>query len=174
MKSNPFTWKWIVFVSIFIIVLGSIFHFTYEWSGENEFVASFSATNESVWEHLKLLLYPTVIACLIVYGFTKGNNLGVGMFLGLFFAIFTIMFLFYTYVGAFTHPDTVLAIDILIFIISGIIAALVSTYIFSQEETEPFIQAISWVGLVTLFLLFTVFTYQPPDVPIFVPPPESH
>ena len=42
---------------IFAMILGSLLHFTYEWSNENSFVGSFSAINESTWEHLKLLFF---------------------------------------------------------------------------------------------------------------------
>jgi hypothetical protein len=39
----------------FIAFLGTALHFTYELSGRNIMVAPFSAVNESVWEHLKLV-----------------------------------------------------------------------------------------------------------------------
>ena len=47
-----------IFSTIFVMILGTLLHFTYEWSGGNLLVASFSAVNESTWEHLKLLFYP--------------------------------------------------------------------------------------------------------------------
>ena len=47
-----------LFRFIFISVLGVLLHFTYEWSGNNPIVGLFSATNESTWEHLKLLFFP--------------------------------------------------------------------------------------------------------------------
>ena len=36
---------------VFIIVLGSLCHFTFEWSGGNWAVATSSEANESAWEH---------------------------------------------------------------------------------------------------------------------------
>jgi len=44
--------------AVFIILLGSMLHFTFELSGENPVVGVFSAVNESVWEHLKLAYWP--------------------------------------------------------------------------------------------------------------------
>ena len=41
--------------AIFACILGTLLHFIYEWCGESQSVAWFSAINESVWEHLKLL-----------------------------------------------------------------------------------------------------------------------
>ena len=50
--------KFQIFSVIFIWLLGTILHFTYEWSNKNTIVAAFSAVNESTWEHLKLLFFP--------------------------------------------------------------------------------------------------------------------
>ncbi|MEI3340636.1 MAG: DUF6512 family protein [Eubacterium sp.] len=42
----------------FIAVIGTLLHFTYEWTGKNLLVGLFSAVNESTWEHMKLLFMP--------------------------------------------------------------------------------------------------------------------
>jgi len=48
-----------VFISCAIISgLGSLFHFIYEWSNCLSVVGIIGAVNESVWEHLKILLWP--------------------------------------------------------------------------------------------------------------------
>ena len=52
---------------IFTFILGTLLHFTYEWSGENIIVAAFSAVNESIWEHLKLLYFPMLLTLIIGY-----------------------------------------------------------------------------------------------------------
>ena len=43
--------KFQIFSVIFTWILGTILHFLYEWSGDNKIIASFSAGNESTWEH---------------------------------------------------------------------------------------------------------------------------
>jgi ethanolamine utilization microcompartment shell protein EutS len=53
--------------AVFIVFLGSALHFTYELSGKLVFVGAFSAVNESVWEHLKLAFWPSLIWMLIEY-----------------------------------------------------------------------------------------------------------
>jgi hypothetical protein len=53
--------------TVFMIILGSILHFTFEWSGGNPVVGAFSAVNESVWEHLKLAFWPALLFMLIEY-----------------------------------------------------------------------------------------------------------
>ena len=47
--------------TIFVCILGTLLHFTYDFFGQNMIIASFSAVNESVWEHLKLLFFPMLL-----------------------------------------------------------------------------------------------------------------
>lgn len=46
--------KWHVIGFFWIVIVGSLLHFTYEWSGNSKIVGYFSPVNESLWEHLKL------------------------------------------------------------------------------------------------------------------------
>ncbi len=54
---------------LFISILGTLLHFTYDWSGGNFVVGLFSAQNESTWEHLKLLFFPMLFLTIIQYFF---------------------------------------------------------------------------------------------------------
>lgn len=45
----------------FVLVLGTLSHFFFDWSGENRLVGIFAAVNESTWEHLKLLFFPALL-----------------------------------------------------------------------------------------------------------------
>ena len=47
--------------ALFTLILGTVGHFFYEWSGENKIAGIFFPVNESVWEHMKLTLLPTGI-----------------------------------------------------------------------------------------------------------------
>jgi len=51
--------------ALFIILLGSLLHFTFEWSNNFWLVGIFSAVNESTWEHLKLAVIPALLWLLI-------------------------------------------------------------------------------------------------------------
>ena len=54
-------------------VMGTLFHFVYEFSGNNTFVGMFAAVNESTWEHLKLLLTPAFLVGIAEW-FIYGKN----------------------------------------------------------------------------------------------------
>jgi hypothetical protein len=64
---------WELAGALFIIILGSMLHFTFKWSGNNQLVAIFSADNESVWEHLKLVFWPTLLWGLIEFLSLRGK-----------------------------------------------------------------------------------------------------
>ena len=90
-----------IFSSFFTFILGTLLHFTYELSGNNQIVALFSSINESVWEHLKLLFFPMLISTIIGYFYFGKSipNFLCSKTIGIIVSItFTVIF-FYTYTG---------------------------------------------------------------------------
>ncbi|MBR6729608.1 MAG: hypothetical protein IKL80_05545, partial [Clostridia bacterium] len=43
---------------IFTGIAGVLLHFLFDWTGGSLPAAPFSAVNESIWEHMKLLFFP--------------------------------------------------------------------------------------------------------------------
>ena len=60
--------------TIFVMILGVLLHFTFEWSNNNVLVSTFSPVNESTWEHLKLVFFPMLITTIFIY-FYEGKNI---------------------------------------------------------------------------------------------------
>ncbi len=155
-------------VILFSLILGTLLHFTYEWSGENLFVGSFSAVNESVWEHLKLVFYPMLIATIVEYFFVKdvANNYVEAKTIGIFTAISFIVVAFFTYSGII--GTSIIVIDILLFIISIILGEYVAYRLMKREdESTVTTEVLSIVILVFLLMCFVIFTYLPPEVNLF-------
>ena len=101
MKNKNLVLKFQIASAIFTMLLGTLLHFTYNWSNNNLFVGAFSAVNESTWEHLKLMFFPILITIIIGYFYIGENisNFLCAKTLGIITAIlFTIVF-FYTYTG---------------------------------------------------------------------------
>ncbi len=155
----------------FTIILGTLLHFTYEWSGNNNIVAAFSAINESVWEHLKLLFYPVFIftfAEFFVYGKNKANFF-VAKALSLFIGMSSIVTIFYTYTGIF--GTNFFIVDILTFVFSVFITYLISYKIMSSNLLRGSLpNIIGFILLIAYLILFIVFTYYPPQVNLFIAP----
>ncbi len=154
--------------TIFTILLGTILHFTYQWSNNNLLVGAFSAVNESTWEHLKLLFFPMLITTIIGYfyfGKTIPNFL-CAKTIGIIVAIlFTIIF-FYTYTGIIGTNFAVL--NILTFIFSAVLGEYIAYKIIKSNFlcNKP----IAILTLITLFVCFILFTFFTPKIGLFEDP----
>lgn len=155
-------------VVIICLLLGTLLHFTYQWSGKNAFVASFSAVNESVWEHLKLAFYPMLLVAIIEYFLVKEitNNYLEAKTIGIFSSLSFIVVSFFSYTGII--GTELFLIDILIFIVSIIIGEWVA-YKLMRRENESTLQSKILASGITIFLLicFIVCTYYTPEVNLF-------
>ena len=153
----------------FTSLSGTLLHYLYEWSGRNIWIAPFSGVNESTWEHMKLLFFPMFIYAVIQSFFfkersdywcikCKGSLLGLVLIPGIF----------YTYNGAFgKSPDW---FNIAIFFICAAIAYLYETRLFNAEKLRCRSSKAAIAALVTVALLFIVFTFLTPEIGIFKDP----
>jgi len=152
---------------VFIILVGSFFHFIFELSGENLIIAGIAPVNESVWEHLKLGYWPLVFFSLIEYRFIKDEvkNLGIAKLLAALTIIATIIVIFYSYTAII--GEEILFIDILSFILGVIFGQIVSYKLMSRSKLPQWTNMLSWILFVGLGFLFILFTFYPPKLPIF-------
>ncbi len=157
-----------IFSIIFTFILGTLLHFTYELSGGNIVIASFSAVNESVWEHLKLLYFPMLLTLIIGY-FYIGKNVSnylcsktVGIIASM---LFTVIF-FYTYSGIL--GKNIAIIDISLFFV----ATVLGEYVAYRLMNSNFIcnTKIAIFVLILIGICFVIFTYSAPELGIFKDP----
>lgn len=154
---------------IFVSIVGTLFHFVYEWSGNNILIGLFTPINESIWEHTKLIFFP-----MLMYSFYLKKKIGVeypcvnsAMILGMLLGIALIIVLFYTYSGIIGFH--VAFTDISIFYISVII-----TFFWVYKLTIS-CKASNYSNLLRFFqtiiiCLFIFFTFYPPNIPLFINP----
>lgn len=155
---------------IIISIAGTLLHFVYEWSGENKFVGLFSAVNESVWEHLKLLFFPAVVYSVFEYAFDRECRAykPLSATLGIFIGLLTIVSLFYTYKGILGFD--LAAVDITIYYIA------VAVFLFSEKVVAKNLDAIPIYNIAAIILIlittaaFFCFTFYPPSLNIFAVP----
>lgn len=155
-------------VIIFCILLGVLFHFLYKFSKYNKKVATFSATNESIWEHLKLSFFPIVMIGIIEYVILQGNvnNFWTSKLVASVVAILFTIISFYTYSGIIGKDYFV--IDILIFIISILLAENISYRIMKFPNYN--FEVYSIIILIATAIIFGIFTFYPPKIPLFQDP----
>lgn len=165
MKKNKSNLIYEIISTIFVIVLGTLLHFMYKWSGNNMIVGIFSSINESVWEHLKLMFFPMLITIIIGY-FYKGkdiNNYLPSKVIGIIVMLsFTIIF-YYTYSGIIGNNYAV--IDIGTFFVAVLLGQYVSYKIMKIKFQGN--NLISIIILVALLLCFVFFTFMPPSIALF-------
>ena len=168
MKNKNAIFKFQIISTIFSMILGALFHFTYNWSNKNLLVGSFSAVNESTWEHLKLLFFPMFITAIIGY-FYIGKTIPkflCAKTIGIVCSIlFTVVF-FYTYTGILGTNFAIL--NILTFLFSVILGEFLAYKIIVSSCSCN--NKIAIIILVILFLCFIVFTFSPPEIGLFKDP----
>ncbi len=190
-------YKKYVIIGFFIVgMLGTLFHFVYDWSGQVWFVGLFVPVNESTWEHMKLLFIPMLLYITICFWFVRkkidqnyiSNKNGKGIidnkkeksdelskiiYTGLFVNIvgtWSIPFLFYGYMGILGFE--VAWIDISTFFIAVFIAfalqyhVLINSY---KKQTVNCGKTVLIVNLIQLFA-FVLLTYRPLNLGIFISP----
>ncbi len=163
--------KYNIIAFLFIGIMAAVSHFVYEWSGNNKILGYFFSTNESTWEHLKLLFFPTIIFSVIEYFFVKNEikNYVISVAVSVIVGMLSIIVLFNTYTGFLGYSIDFL--NILIFYVGLIIMLIVKNKIIVNGKFAG--QNSSLFGLLICFamtLIFIFFTYNPPSLAVFTPP----
>ena len=156
---------------VFIIVLGSMLHFTFELSGGNPVVGAFSAVNESVWEHLKLVFWPALLFMFIQYIPLKQkmtNNFALAKTAGIYLAIAIIPVIFYSYTAI--TGKSIFLLDISTFVVAVIVGQLLSYKVLTYRKLSEGYNRISLVLLALLGFAFVLFTFYPPLLIVFRDP----
>ncbi|MBR6682171.1 MAG: hypothetical protein IKL40_04210 [Clostridia bacterium] len=167
MKRNISLWQ---FLGFGITSLGgTLLHFLYDLTGESTISALISGVNESTWEHMKLLFFPLFVFAIVQsFFFKEYDNFWCVKLSGTLFGLISIPVLFYTYNGAFgKSPDW---LNITIFFISAAIAFVVETKLFKKEKPNCKKTKLAFIALCAIAVLFFVFTFAPPQIPLFQDP----
>lgn len=163
--------KWEVAGLFFTLVWGNLFHFVFRWTGENVVVGAIAAVNESVWEHVKLLIVPwvlwSVVSC-AAQRRSRGSVLAPRA-AALAVGVLCIPAAYYTYVGI--SGSNVSIVNIIIFQLSVLLAFFCSW----RWQERGALRGKGWAVLAALLLLgllvlVVVWTYLPPQLPLFVDP----
>ncbi len=164
--------KWILTGIPALFISGSILHFLYDLSGKNVIAGLFAPVNESVWEHTKMVLLPTILWWLLYYIFCKKeyyikkSNWFEGTLAALITALISVPALYYFYTGAF--GASILWIDILILLLSFSFGQLLGLHVYQYGKgRNPKTVLAIFIGILLLFALLTFF---PPKLPLFQDP----
>jgi hypothetical protein len=153
-----------------LFLSGSLFHFIYKWSRYNQRVALFGAVNESLWEHIKIAFWPTLLWTLIQYIFM--NDVLPDTFLlakttSLLVIVIGMPLLVTLYTSITKHY--IFPIDLTVFLLVLFIAQSSSLLILTSTVPK-WVNSVSVLPLLLLIVMFLTFTIRPPKHPLFQDP----
>ena len=155
---------------LFTAILGTFLHFLFDLTGGSLLAGLFSAVNESIWEHMKLLFYPMLLFGAAEYlrwgknhpGYwcvrLKGSLLGLGL----------IPVIYYTYTGILGGSAD--WFNITIFFIAAAAVYWTETRLFLKERPCSLPARAAVAALLLLAVVFSLLTFLPPRIPFFRDP----
>ena len=168
MKQSICYWQ----VAGFLItsMLGTFLHFLFDLSGQSVAAALVSAVNESIWEHMKLIYYPTLLFTLVEYRFWGKNykQFWCVKLMGILTGLVLIPTIYCTYTGIF--GASVDWLNIAIFFLAAGTAYWLESKLIQKEYTCRLNARIAIFLIVMIGIVFTVFTFNPPEIPFFKDP----
>ncbi len=158
--------RWLL-VFVLTAAAGAALHFLYDlWP--NVLTAVLAPVNESVWEHLKLLYWPFLVAAFyLTRGAEDGRHGWCALLLGLLAAPVLLLGAYYPLACGFSLHG--LALDILLYILA-LAAGFFLAYRL-QGRTLPGALCGPVVIVAGLYgAALALFSFAPPELPIFLPP----
>lgn len=157
---------------IFVLAAGTLSHFLYEWTGNCFAVGLFTPVNESVWEHMKLVFFPTLLYSFLMLSKLGGKYpcLSSACCFGILLGTCLIPILFYIYTAI--AGRNILILDLAVFAVS-VIAAFVSIYRLTLSWRVQSWAPLLYLAVCTGIACFLLFAFNPPDLAIFTPPPPG-
>lgn len=156
-----------------VMILGTLLHFAYSFSGQNYLVSFLAPVNESVWEHLKMVFYPVFLVTVFDSLLFRQNNIAffychsTNVLIGMAFLIIA----YYTYSGILGF--SVIFADVALFYLTVILIHVLNTKGISKERS---VVPYSFPGVLIFLLtaaIFILFTLYPPKIGLFLPPPGA-
>ena len=152
-------------------VIGSVLHFTFDWSRHSQIAAIFSAVNESYWEHIKIAIWPVLLLQIVLFaaGGYRHPSFVPATAVALYSLPISMIGIVFLY-KSITRRN-VLWLDIAAFFV--IIAIAQTLFVLMLQELSPSWVTVALAGifLVGLVIAFFRFTLRPPSEPdVFIDP----
>ncbi|MCI5582779.1 MAG: DUF6512 family protein [Anaeroplasma sp.] len=149
----------LVIAFIVISALGILFYFMYDWIGL-PFLKALFPSNESIFEHLKLIIFPSLIYMGIEKIIFKDESIFSSYVSGIIVSAITMIASYYTYSGIVGADIPV--VNIIIFFVC------VSIVLFYRyKKISIFDNMNSVIAFVILLCIIEIFSFYPPDINLF-------
>ena len=144
-----------------VFILCFVFHFIYSWFPNVLFSLLFPV-NESIWEHMKLIMSSILFYGILEYFLLKKNNILfnnyiTSLFLSGVLGIVIFLIIYLPLYGVFGE-NLFLNISVLFIVIC--ICEVISYYVLKSEHYD-FLGYVSLIGIIFVYILFAILTYYP-------------
>lgn len=151
-------------------IIGTLLHFLYNWSGESKLVALFAPINESPWEHMKMLFFPFLaftIFITIKLRQDKFNTL-YSNYTAIVIGMIVTLCYFYTLNGMLGGNNE--WVNLSSYFVGMAFAFIVSYFLINNSVGNGYPNTFGGIMLVVTCLVFFLFTFKPPLIPLFQDP----
>ncbi len=162
--------KWIIKGIPILFIISACIHSSYKLLEGNKIAAAFLPMNESIWEHLKMILLPIILWWSIYYLVnSKRYNINkkkwfTGALVSLIVSLITIPLIYYFYTGAFGVQSIIM--DIILLFLSILFGQLLGLYAYTRfRGINANFCIVVFIALILIFVLCTYFTLK---IPIFM------
>lgn len=162
-----------IYGAVFIIVLGSLLHFTYEATGQARWVGVFSAMDESVWEHLKLAFWPGAAWTLLLrlIPIHRPQNFWAGRAASLLLTPLAIAVGFYGYTALIGGHSLIL--DLALFVASIACGQAAAVGVYNAPKLGRGFESLALMLVLILLAAFSSLSFVGIDAPLFQPPSDQ-
>ena len=154
----------ILIISSLEFLLGTALHFLYDLF-PYPIISLFASTNESVFEHLKLLVYPMLVGYLVIYLIKKKEirKYRQAMLWGIVSGLLSLLFIYY-FVRYGLGIES-LIFDIVLLWVALFIGNSISLHFYRYSKSSfPILETICLIMIVVIMIIGTLY---PPQVPLF-------
>lgn len=159
--------KKIKIVSIFgMFILCFLTHFLYNFF-PNTLFSIFFPVNESIWEHMKMMSSSILIWSILEYFLYKKfrvnhNNFILSLFLEVCLSIIIFLII---YLPIYHFTGSIFVLNLIVLFISLYFVNIISYYILALRDLHK--ELLGIVGIILLYIIFGILTYNPPFNYIF-------
>ncbi len=163
---------WEIAGILLIAAFGQRWHYLFD-TWPDAWTGAISPINESIWEHLKLYLVPTLTFAAVEYLFIRksARNFLLAKAASLYCMVLVMVVVFTTTYLIIGHD--ILAISIAIYLVSIALGQWVGYRILTGRPLGKIAAAIGAFAIMLLAGLMVGFTFAPPHIPLFFADPAS-
>lgn len=156
--------------SLILFLIGGLFHFAYNFSGNNFIIGLITPVNESTFEHLKLALFPIFLWWLIFYLLKKRkysldkDKWFLGCLVAMILSIIIISNIYY-FVRCGLGKELIV-VDIGSLYVALLFAQFTGYHIYNFSSKRSFVFSI--IIIFILLISFMILTVTPLKLPLFI------